>query len=410
MRASRPFRNVPRLCVFGVLAFGIHGYSVAQNINFDGSLELEQRFFLEENSQQGLNRFQTSGKLLAEFFTEWNDGEDQLVFEPFVRLDAEDSDRSHVDVRQLLWSHYGDKYELSAGIGQVFWGVTESQHLVDIINQTDTVENIDGEDKLGQPMIHYSYFSDIGTLEAFVLPYFRERTFEGVDGRLNAGLIVDNDRAIYESNSGQSHTDVALRYSNTIGDWGLGFSWFSGTSREPDLLRFLDFSTGSTTPFYPQIDQFGADVQLTTGGWLVKLEAIQRDHSDSFYQDFTAATIGVEYTLVGIMGSVYDLGLLGEYSWDERDQEATSLFQNDAFIGARIAFNDVSDSQLLLGLSNDLDNSDSRAVFIEASTRLASVLTMNVELRYFDSDTPNDPLFRLRDDSFVQIGLEYFFD
>ena len=384
--------------------------SYSQAITYDGSLELEQRIFLEENTRPGLTQFQTSARLSAEFFTQWNDGSDQIVFEPFARLDTQDSERSHIDIRQLLFTHYGENYEISAGLGQVFWGVTESQHLVDIINQTDSVENIDGEDKLGQPMVHYSYFSDYGTFEAFVLPYFRERTFEGPDGRLTGGVLINTDDAVYESSSEQSHVDFAARYSNTIGDWGLGFSWFSGTSREADLLRFADFANNSTTPFYPQIDQFGADIQLTTGGWLLKLEAIQRNHDDSTFDDFAAATIGAEYTIVGIFGSIYDLGVLGEYSWDERDQQATSLFQNDAFVGARLAFNDLRDSQLLFGVSNDLDNSDSRAVFIEASTRLGSVITMNFELRYFDSNTPTDPLFRISEDSFVQIGFEYFFD
>ena len=40
------------------------------------------------------------------------------------------------------------------GLRKVYWGVTESQHLVDVINQTEGVENLDGEDKLGQPMLN----------------------------------------------------------------------------------------------------------------------------------------------------------------------------------------------------------------------------------------------------------------
>jgi hypothetical protein len=392
------------------VCLGINSNSSAENFTYDGSLEFEQRFFLEDNPLPGVNHFQSSARLSLELFKEWNNGDDQFVFEPFVRTDAQDSERSHVDIRQLSWSHYGDNYEISAGIGQVFWGVTESQHLVDIVNQTDGVENIDGEDKLGQAMVRYAYFNNYGTFEAFVLPYFRERTFEGSNGRLNGGLVVQSSNAIYESGAEQTHVDLAARYSNTIGNWGLGFSWFSGTSREPDLLRFADFASGSTTAYYPQIDQFGADIQLTTGGWLVKLEAIARNYVDSNYRDYTAATIGTEYTHVGAFGTVYDLGLLAEYSWDERDEQASTIFQNDAFLGARLAFNDISDSQVLFGLSNDLDNTDSRAVFIEASTRINSVLTMNIELRYFDSETLSDPLFRIKDDSFVQLGIEYYFD
>lgn len=376
---------------------------------FDGRLELEQRLFQSGQETDEINISQSSARLELEFFKDWNEGKDQITVEPFIRIDAEDSERSHADLRQFLWTHYEDNYEFSFGLGHVFWGVTESQHLVDIINQTDAVENIDGEDKLGQPMFHYSYLHDYGTFEAYVLPYFRERTFEGVNGRLNGGIVVDSNNAQYESSSGQSNVDLAARYSHTVGDWDVGLSWFNGTSREPDLIRLANFSNGTTQAYYPQIQQLSADIQLTTGGWLYKFEAIRRSFDDSIYQNFSALTIGTEYTLVGLFGSNKDLGLLAEYSWDERDDELLSLFQNDAFLGARLAFNDAHDSQVLFGVSNDLDNTGDRFVFLEGATRLASSLTLNIELRLFNSETDTSNLSRLDNDSFVQIGLEYFF-
>jgi len=382
----------------------------------DGSIEVEQRLFFDENPFAPLSQTNSSGdsqsslRILAEFFTEWNDGNDRFVIEPFGRIDSEDDQRSHSDLRQALYTHYGDNYEFSAGIGKVFWGVTESLHLVDIINQTDLVENIDTEDKLGQAMLRYSYLSDFGTFEAFVLPFFRERTFPEGFARLSGGISVDPSRSEFESSQGRSHIDLAARYSHSVGDWDIGLAWFSGTSREPDLVRLLDAQTGQTTAFYPQVDQFSADIQLTTNGWLFKLEAIQREFNDDFYEDFTAAIGGAEYTIVGVLGSNYDLGLLTEYAWDERGETGSSAFQNDVFVGARLALNDVSDSQLLFGYSNDIDNSDSRAVFFEGSTRLAPALTINIEVRYFASDTPTDPLFLLSNDSFIQIGFEYFFN
>ncbi len=379
------------------------------DISYDGSIEVEQRFFLKSDDLRELGQGQTSARLSSEIVVEWNKGDDRLVIEPYVRLDAQDDERTHTDLRQFIWSHYGSNYEISAGVGQVFWGVTESQQLVDIINQTDSVENIDGEDNLGQPMIRYNTFGDWGTIDAFILPYFRERTFVGQDSRLNGGLIVNNDRAEYESSREESHIDLAFRYSQTLGDWSIGLSVFDGTSREPDLLRNLNFATGETIPFYPQITQYGADIQLTTGSWLVKLEAIDRSFSDLFLEDFAAITAGFEYTIVGVFGSLYDLGLLSEYSWDERGENASSIFQNDLFIGARFVLNDVANSEVLLGVSGDLDNSDSQSVFVEASTRLNNSLTTNIELRYFDSDTPSDLLFRLRNDSFIQVGVEYYF-
>ena len=376
--------------------------------DFDGSVELEQRYFFEDDPA-GLSQGQTSVRLEFEAYADWNNGDDQLLFEPLIRIDSEDDERTHGDIRQLIYTHSGENYEFSAGIGRVFWGVVESQQLVDIINQTDGVENIDGEDKLGQPLFRYSYFADFGTFDAFVLPYFRTRTFSGAEGRLNGGLIVDNDNEIYQSSSGQSNVDFAVRYANTFGDWDVGLSWFNGTSREADLLSQLDLSTGQTTPFYAQIDQFGADVQLTTGSWLFKLEAIQRNHRNNILEDFSSATTGFEYTFVGIFGSVYDLGVLSEYSWDERGEAATTIFQNDLFAGARLALNDVSDTAILFGIVSDLDNSDSRTLFVEAATRVGSKITANIELRIFDSDTTTDPVFLLSNESFVQVGLEYFF-
>jgi len=394
--------------VLGLIINVMHGHLNAAQ-SFDGSVELEHRQFFEQPPAGGVSG-QTSVALSVDFFKDWNKGDDRLEIELFGRADEADDERTHLDVRQFLWTHYGDDYEFSAGIGRVFWGVTETQHLVDIINQTDLVDNIDGEDKLGQPMLRYQRFTSIGSFEGFILPYFRERTFEGEDGRLNAGIVVDDDNALYESSAQASNIDVALRYSHAFGPIDVGLSWFSGTSREPDLFLAFNPSTATTQPFYPQIDQFGADVQLTQGSWLLKLEAIQRNFDTELLADYAAATVGVEYTVVGVFGTNFDLGLLSEYSWDERREQAVSPFQNDLFFGARLALNDIANSQFLFGVTEDLDFSGSQAVFLEGSTRINNKLSLNIEARLFDASDARDPIIAFRDSSFIQIGLEFFFD
>ena len=80
------------------------------------------------------------------------DGGLQLTVEPFLRLDPQDG-RSHWDVREASALYIAEGWTLFAGAGRVFWGKAESRHLVDIVNQTDGVEDVDGEDKLGQPMV-----------------------------------------------------------------------------------------------------------------------------------------------------------------------------------------------------------------------------------------------------------------
>ena len=121
-------------------------------------------------------------------------------------------------------------------MGKVFWGVTEAVHLVDIVNQTDLVESLDGEEKLGQPMIDLSLIRDWGVVDLFVLPWFRERTFPSEDGRPRFAIPIDTHDPIYESSAEQHHVDFAARWSNSIGEWDIGLSYFYGTSREPRFV------------------------------------------------------------------------------------------------------------------------------------------------------------------------------
>lgn len=79
-----------------------------------------------------------------------------------------------------------------------FWGVAEARHLVDIINQTDEVENFDREDKLGQPMINLALINNWGTLDFFLLTGFRDRTFPGREGRLRTFPEIDVGEERYE--------------------------------------------------------------------------------------------------------------------------------------------------------------------------------------------------------------------
>ena len=85
---------------------------------------------------------------------------------------------------------------------RVFWGVTESQHLVDIINQTDLVEHPNKESKLGQPMAHLTFSAEWGILEFFALTYHRARTYPGRHGRLRSAIPIDEEHVSYESAAG----------------------------------------------------------------------------------------------------------------------------------------------------------------------------------------------------------------
>ncbi|MHC4329768.1 MAG: hypothetical protein ACYSWW_16765 [Planctomycetota bacterium] len=370
-----------------------------------GYVSAESRFFFSNPASSEQERDNGSFAFQAEYYHEWEDGS-AFLFVPFGRLDSADSERTHFDIRELNYLWPTDDWELRLGLGKVFWGVTEFVHLVDIVNQTDLVENIDEEEKLGQPMVHVSAPRDWGIVDLFLLPYFRERTFPGRRGRLRSALVVDADHAVYESDSEEHHVDFAARYSNTVGDWDFGVYHFVGTGREPTLLPGIDKKGRAVLiPLYEQINQTGLDLQMVAGQWLWKLESLYRTGQG---EGFFASVGGAEYTLVGIAETDMDLGLIGEYAYDERGDDATTVYENDAMLGLRLAVNDADGTELLAGLIQDLD-SRARALSIEASRRFGSNWKLSLQAWGFLDSPIDDLLFNVRDDDFLQVELAYYF-
>jgi hypothetical protein len=375
-------------------------------VDFSGSLELQVRAFWNDSQWAGQDDQALQGSVvsLTEFRWRNEEGNQRASFIPYLRWDANDDERSLSDLREAYWAFEGDDYELLVGANTVFWGVSESVHLVDIINQTDFAGDIDGEDKLGQPMVSLALQRDWGEISAFVMPYFRERTFAGVDGRFRAPLPVDTDNPLYESSSEESHVDFALRYSHYFGDVDIGLNVFSGTSREPRLIPAADGQ--SLLPVYDQIDQFGVDLQYTRDAWLWKLEAIARDaYSDSF----AAAVGGFEYTLYQVGDSSADIGLLLEYQYDGRDEsEPVTINDNDVFVAARLALNDSQDTAVLAGFSYDTDTGET-FVNIEAERRFGEDWFAELRLRMFSGAKQGDTTFWLQKDDYVQLSMARYF-
>ena len=343
--------------------------------------------------------------LEPEFLWENETGNRLFRLTPFIRVDAHDGRRTHVDLREASVLFLGDGWTLFTGVGKVFWGKTESHHLVDIINQTDGVEDIDTEDKLGQPMVAGTLERNWGAIDVFLLPYFRERTYPGDRGRLRGPLPIF-ESAAYESGRKQWHPDVAIRWSVFVGDLDLGVSAFRGTSREPRLVPTAAGGHVALQPHYDLIDQVSVDAQWTRGPTLWKLEATTRGgHGDRF----GATVFGLEHTFFNLGEGGADLGVLGEVMLDGRDATAPfTAFDHDMFVGARWAFNDTADTSLLGGPIVDYETGEALA-FLELERRLNDRWTAGLEGRWLINTDQTAPLHGLRDDDFLTLRLSRFF-
>ena len=317
-----------------------------------------------------------------EFYFESEDQNTSFTFKTKIRKDSLDNERNLFDIQDLSLIKVKNSYETRIGIRRDFWGVTETVHRVDIINQTDQVESFDGEDKLGQPMINFSLERGWGVLDIYALIGFRERTFAGKKGRLRAPFLIDTNSAIYESGAKNLRTDFAFRWSQSYRDLEIALSHFSGTSREP---KFINKTASSKTPYYGIIDQTGLEALYIMGGLALKLEAISRSGQGD---RFSAATVGFEYTQVGILSSRLDLGWILELNYDDRYEESPLA------LGTRLTFNDMYDSQILSGVMRNEETGETN-VFVEASRRIGNCCRMSFESIYFNGGNDSNKMQKM---------------
>lgn len=376
---------------------------------FDWALktQLESRYFWQAPLWPG----QTDGDFLSvsvEPSVRWrsDDGRYRAGLVIFGRKDELDGHRTHGDVREAYWNVFFDRTDILLGINKVFWGVTESRHLVDVINQTDNLEDIDGEDKLGQFMLNLNHEFDWGRVSLFLLPHFRERDFPGVRGRFRAPVQVNVNEALYESAQAEKHLDWAFRYSHYFGPVDLGLSYFDGTNREPRLVGGVPGPY--LKPVYDLIKQFSVDAQLTLDAWLWKLEVI---YQDAPLDNFLASVAGVEYTFYQVWQSDADLGVLVEWQRDHRNAfQPVTLADRDLFGGVRLAMNDAQDASVLGGFTWD---TQTKTLFynLEAERRFLDFLVVEMRLRiigHVDAVRSDAAVFFERDDYF-QISCSAYF-
>lgn len=414
MPADRPIplsRRViaRRLAALGVLA-GLSGPALAAEepeVELFGEIELEGTLFAEEPQFRSQERDDLSLAGKVTFQAKWRDGDISLKITPFARVDLADGRRTHWDIREAkIDAAFGD-WSFTIGADTLFWGKTEALHLVDIINQTDAVEGLDDEDRLGQPMLKIGYTAEIGEFSLFYLPWFRERTFPGRKGRLRTNPPVNTGAPVYDTGAREWTPSFAVRYTGVFGDVDLGLSAFWGLGRDPAFF----FDGISLRPFYERIGQIGLDIQYTSGDTLWKGEGIVRaGQKNALFreQNFVALTGGIEHTLNGVFDTNADLGLIAEYAWDSRGDKALTIFQNDLVLGTRLALNDAQDTSLLLTGSVDVTDG-SAGMRIEAERRISNNWKATIEGQAFFGIDRAGPSGGFADDHFLRLKITWFF-
>ena len=363
-----------------------------------GELSFDNRYFFNVGLQEQ-EKNHSSFSFSPEIFKD--DSNRIFHFKAKLRRDSEDSGRNLNDIQELYLINIFEDKEIKFGVSKEFWGVTETSHRVDIVNQTDFTEGFDGEEKLGQPMIKISFERPWGLLDIYALLGFRERNFSGIKGRLRSPLSINEKNSHYSSSSKNKRVDFAFRWSNYYDNLDIAISHFSGTSREPRFLPSPN-KINALVPLYEVIDQTGLEIQYLLDSLVIKGEVISRSGHGA---RFTAATYGFEYTQVGFLQTRMDLGWVVEFNHDDR------LESSPFVLGTRFSFNDIYDSQILSGFIIN-DRSKELGFLLEASRRIGECCLLSLEGVYFDDtdeDNGKQKLFQaFMEDDFLRAEFIYY--
>jgi hypothetical protein len=436
---------------------GLFCYLPAQaEVDFSGYVEGELRLYPANGPLQ--EQREAMASLAAEPELSWKSASEDhsLRFKAFGRYSDPDGHRDHADIRELYYNYAGSGWQIEAGINKVYWGVVESLHLVDVINQTDVVESTNGDAKLGQPMVSFGLEQSWGNLDLYALPYFRERVYAAGPERFRPSMALNNlhidlnERdAFYESSQEEQHIDYAARWANNFDNLDVGISVFSGTNREAipvilaiDLTAFPQMIPTKLGVYYEQLDQGGLELQYLYDDWAFKFEGTARQLATGNYN---SAVTGFEYTLSDVQSSGADLGLLLEYMWNDRDRmkldpllaifvkqtglpvttatlasmpEMTALastlgnymspFEDDIFLATRFALNDIGSTEFLAGVIVDADDQTTTASF-EGSTRIGDNIRISLNIYIFDNVSENSAFATLENDDQFETRVAWYF-
>jgi hypothetical protein len=379
-------------------ALDASGNDPRRTIQVSGWIESELRFFPNEALYAKQRRAYSAlgGELrlesaLAGGVHRWN-------VTGFARAGLGD-DRSHVELREATWTWRPARWQLRAGMLMNFWGVTESNRLVDVVNQRDDRESPDIDAKLSQPGIAWTGPAVGGTLEVLALTYHRPRTFGLGARRFRAppGFVAT---PLYESAAGRHRLDWAGRWSAQKGALDVGLSHFWGTAREP---RLRDGPAPQAQ--YAIMHQTGLDAQVTLGALLLKAEAIRRDEDDT---TIGAATTGVEYVLGSIAGTGSDVVMFAELTFDERRHGTITGLDRDLFLALRWSPNDVAGTELTVGGTLDL-TSGAHVLRFEGSRRWSERWRVVTEAHLIGAQRAPEFGHLMRRDSFVRAAVARHF-
>lgn len=317
----------------------------------------------------------------------------------FVNWDTEDNQRRYIDVREASFYYQHEKLRFGLGVDTFFWGVAESINLVNVLNQSDVMESIDGKVKLGQPFLSLNQRYDDGDFSVYFLPIFREQNFPL---RPNYGLPIA-EQPLYED--GRRRGGIAMRRLFYFDQGEFALSYFAGTRRSPLLVQ-SQLNPQELTPYYVQTQNAMLDGVYLFENFTLKLELKVGDEQNS---NFTAFNFGVEYPIYDLFEGIEEITLISEFLFDDRDAQGENHGQNDLFIGTKFDFGHSYSSRVRVLYSYDFDFKSQYAE-VNYEYRINDYFRLKSKfIKVLSAPVEDTRLYALKDEQYLKLDLHYAF-
>ena len=395
------------VCAVGALA-GIALTGAAGAASLSGALEARYSHY-EDNAlyvdqANALSQF----SLAAEVTYQHELSRDAEFTTVLYAKQAAHAEKEHrADIRELSATLYQGPQEYSIGVLMEKWGVLEAHNPIDSFNPKDILEDYQGSVKLGVPGLKYTSLFNQGRLDLWLLPYSREAKLPQGKERFRVAPLPYSD-AVFDG--GKNRLGFATRYSHMFNNSEAALSFTKSHARSPYFSPLFDGNGAlvALQPHYTRVEQLAGELLHINGQNLLKIESLyQRNEFDNFF----GMGIGVEHELPSIHKSKSALTLYGEYYYDDRNINVNvpiTAFQNDLFLGARFALNDLNSTEFQARYTYDLDSHSTNWSLL-AEQRIGQSWFIDATLNYLSNVGSDTALKAFANDSNITINLTYGF-
>ncbi|MCH9741012.1 MAG: hypothetical protein K0U38_09270 [Epsilonproteobacteria bacterium] len=376
---------------------------LGNGLEYKGNIGMEASYLNHDMNEK--RESENAFRLEAELQQRFENG--KIVANLKALYDLNDKERRYFDFNDLYYKHNFENGDLLIGRNTRFWGAMEFYNHTDVFNTKDWLDNpFDYDSKIGANNIAYTHYFD--NAELSVIAKVREENQKIQDGESVNSFLPPTYKDTLETGKDRNRPTLYLKYSGSAEKRQLDYSLIYQNGY--DEQRYLAPVGNELRQHAYIVDKVMGYATLVEGETIYKTELAYTQSDDESVSDYAQISIGAEHTLYGILDKK-DLGILVEYyrykSYENNKmgaKELGNLFADDIALGFRVSMNDMSDSEILGGVSIDRDTRE-KIFFVEYDTRLFEKYKLGLSYQHL---APKDgSVFKELDRAMIEFG--YYF-